>query len=161
MILSAFDISMLCEATLNPMIDPFLPRTRKNGVTYGLSTAGYDIRCAQDIYLGPITYPKLSFILASSMEKFNIPLDILGVVHDKSTWARKGMAVQNTVLEPGWRGFLTLEISNNGREYIHIEAGTGIAQIIFHKLLRTAEEYEGKYQDQPKGSIPAIMEDDK
>jgi dCTP deaminase len=154
MILPADSIAKLCDATLRyPMLVPFHDRTREHGVTFGLSSAGYDIRTEQDLDL-----PPSKFILASSIEYFNMPLNILGIVHDKSTWARCGIAVQNTVIEPGWRGYLTLEITNHGQEHVQVKAGSGIAQIIFHKLIHSADVYEGKYQDQPQGPVAAIME---
>lgn len=88
-----------------------------------------------------------------------MPNDVLAKVSDKSTWARRGIAVQNTVIEPGWRGFLTLEITNHGKQIIDIAAGMPIAQIIFHRLEAPAENpYSGKYQNQAAGPQPARFE---
>jgi dCTP deaminase len=99
------------------------------------------------------------FKLASTVEEFNIPDDVMGVVHDKSSWARKGLCVQNTVIEPGWRGFLTLELSYHGDKFLIVEKGDPIAQIIFHQLDEpTYEPYDGKYQDQASGPQQAIEE---
>ena len=135
-------------------IEPFFERTKYNGYTFGLGPAGYDIRIAEhrEMYPG-------AFVLASSMEKFNMPTNLLGVVHDKSTWARQGLCVQNTVIEPGWRGYLTLELSNHGQQELTIAEGTPIAQIIFHMLdAPTNMPYSGKYQDQKAGVQNAILE---
>lgn len=81
-----------------------------------------------------------------------MPDDVVGIVHDKSTLARRGLALQNTVIEPGWRGFLTLEISNHGTEPVTLTAGTPIAQVLFHRLDHlAANPYNGKYQDPERG----------
>lgn len=160
MILPSQSIRSFC---LNkaPMIDPFVERSVMNGMSYGLSVAGYDIRIKQSINLYPAGYDddKPSFALASTIERFDLPNDILGHVADKSTWARRGLAVQNTILEPGWCGYLTLELSNHGTEILRIEAGMPIAQIVFHKLLEAAETpYSGKYQDQEDRPVNAKEE---
>jgi hypothetical protein len=77
---------------------------------------------------------------------------VVGVVHDKSSLARRGIAVQNTVLEPGWRGFLTLEITNHGPEPIMLKSGCAVAQVVFTFLDEPTERpYRGKYQDQEAG----------
>ena len=123
-------------------------------MTFGLGPAGYDVRIAEPIMLAPG-----SAALASTIEHFTMPADLLGRVADKSTWARRFVAVQNTIIEPGWRGYLTLEISNHGRDAVTIEAGSPIAQIIFDVLDEPAERpYAGKYQDQPAGAVAAILE---
>jgi dCTP deaminase len=103
-----------------------------------------------------------------------MPNDVIAFVNDKSSWARQGLAVQNTVIEPGWRGYLTIELSNHlpcslmpgEREQhsydgntIHIFRGDPIAQIVFHKLdYPTEKPYEGKYQDQEAGPQKARLE---
>lgn len=122
------------------------------GKSFGLSACGYDIRCAQTVrmYSG-------YFTLVSSVEEFNMPHDLVGIVHDKSTWAREGLAVQNTVIEPGWRGFLTLELTS--ALPLVIQRDDPIAQIIFHKLDEPSIlPYDGKYQDQPNTPVKAIKE---
>lgn len=135
-------------------VHPFCERTTHNGMTFGLGPAGYDVRVAQDV-----TLLAGKFILASTMERFDIPNDVLGKVCDKSTWARRGLTVQNTVIEPGWRGFLTLELTNHGLDFITIQSGDPIAQIIFFRLeAPTDMPYEGKYQDQESGPQPARRE---
>jgi dCTP deaminase len=129
------------------LIVPAHPRTRVFGMTYGVSMAGYDIRIEQNLTLRPG-----DFALGSTVEEFRMDLDVLGIVHDKSTWARRGLTVFNTVIEPGWRGFLTLELKNQGENMLKIEAGMPIAQVIFHVLDRPASQgYAGRYQDQPRG----------
>lgn len=152
MILSAQSIRKRCERGL---IRPFHERSVFDGMTYGLSIAGYDIRVAEDI-----TVPDTNFILASSVEYFEMPLDLLAKVCDKSTWARKGLFVQNTVIEPGWCGHLTLELTNQGFHWVQIKRGMPIAQIIFQLLDEPAERgYDGKYQNQPDHPVPALRED--
>ena len=133
---------------------PFAERTKFLGMTYGVGPAGYDVRVDQDIKLQPG-----GFALASTLEHFDMPNDLMGIVHDKSTWARLGLAAQNTCIEPGWRGWLTLELTNHSERPIKIEKGIAIAQIIFHLLDAPASvAYDGKYQNQARGPQEAILE---
>lgn len=136
-------------------VNPFyMNKVISHGMSYGLSAAGYDIRAAEDCTLEPG-----AFALGSSYERFTMPTHFLGIVHDKSTWARKGLCVQNTVIEPGWNGYLTLEYTNHSQEVIKIVSGMPIAQIVFHILDETTcMPYIGKYQDQKPGPQEAIMQ---
>ena len=143
-----------------PIVDP-QPRTEGEAdgqrFTHGCSPAGYDLRLhrVDGAYrLGEHLWrlDPGQFVLASAMEEFNMPSDLLGVVHDKSSWARRGLACQNTVIEPGWRGFLTLELTNHSTEPLRLRRGVGICQVIFHLLDEpTLHPYDGKYQDQSAG----------
>lgn len=138
----------------HPIVIPFSHESHKvYGMSAGCSHAGYDIRVAEDLLLWP-----MGFALASTVEMFDMPKDVLGVVHDKSTWARLGIAVQNTVIEPGWRGYLTLEISNNRWWPLRIKAGSPIAQVLFHVLDQPVDGYSGKYQNQEAGPQKARFE---
>lgn len=150
-----------------------------NGRSYGLAEVGYDIRLKQTIKYIPQrimkntnsekTYirPSLisvdtnntsgNFCLASAIEEFDMPPNLMGVVHDKSTNIREGIQVFNTVIEPGWKGFLTLEIAFHGNKSITLEAGTPIAQVVFHEILNPMK-YEGKYQNQKDMPVEAILE---
>lgn len=159
----------------NPITDMLTEKHKANGVSHGLSEVGYDIRIKQDIVFFPPTYHAMTgapikgpchtvdyafekpgnFCLASSMEEFKMPDHMMGVVHDKSSWARKGLSVFNTVIEPGWRGFLTLELVYHGREPLVIPAGSGIAQVVFSQISVPAR-YDGKYQDQADQPVEAI-----
>ena len=133
---------------------PFYERTIHNGMSFGLSHAGYDVRIAETMWLNPGM-----FSLASTIEEFFMPTDLVAFVHDKSTWARRGLSLFNTVIEPGWKGFLTLELVNHSISALHIEAGSPIAQIIFMRLEEPAENpYAGKYQNQKRGPQEAINE---
>ena len=88
-----------------------------------------------------------------------MPDDLVAFVHDKSSWARQGLSLFNTVIEPGWKGFLTLELVNHSISALHIEAGSPIAQIIFMRLEEPTEAaYTGKYQNQKRGPQEAIDE---
>jgi dCTP deaminase len=123
------------------------------GYSWGLTECGYDIRIAQSVWL----FPGRRFVLANSVEYFNMPKNLMGKVLNKSTWARQGIdASRATNLEPGWRGWLTLEITYAGWKPIHIPAGAGIAQIIFEELTEPSC-YLGKYQDQSNKPVPAIL----
>jgi hypothetical protein len=84
-------------------LDPFVERKIAFGTTYGLGPSVYDVRIAETIWLWPGR-----FLLASTIEHFDMPNDVMAIVHDKSTWARRGVAFQNKVIEPGWRGCLHL-----------------------------------------------------
>jgi dCTP deaminase len=128
-------------------VEPFEERSKSGGMSFGLSSAGYDVRIAEKtILLCDV------FKLASTVEHFKMPSNLLGVVHDKSTWARRGLSVFNTVIEPGWEGYLTLELVNHGRDWLTIEAGSPIAQIVFHYLDEATDQpYNGKYQHQAAG----------
>lgn len=137
---------------LAPIKNMLTEKRREHGVSYGLTEAGYDIRIKQDIWLSPTK----RFTLASAIEEFNMPPNLVGVVHDKSTWARQGLSVFNTVIEPAWRGFLTLELAYWG-EGLRIPAGAGIAQVLFHRTLHYAA-YEGKYQNQADMPVGAKFE---
>lgn len=147
-------------------------KRREHGVTSGMSEAGYDIRIDQSIkfFSGgaagvriehdeatgiAVHYPFSGrFVIASAMEEFDMPTNLVGIVHDKSTWARRGLSVFNTVIEPGWKGFLTLELVYHGHEELIIPAGSGIAQVVFHTTSNEAE-YAGRYQHQSRGPVPA------
>lgn len=139
------------------IVEPFVETKTihpESGMSYGLSAAGYDIRVAQAMVL-----PKGLCVLASSLERFAMPNDVLGVVHDKSTLARMGVAVQNTVIEPGWHGWLTLELTNHADEPVTLIFGQPIAQILFHRLDQpTDTPYSGKYQNQENRPVSAIRE---
>jgi len=136
------------------IFEPFSDRAKFNGMSYGVGPAGYDVRLDQEVRI-----PANGFALASTLEKFTMPTDLLGIVHDKSTLARLGIALQNTVIEPGWVGYLTLEITNHGTEEMVLPEGSPIAQIIFHVLDSEASvAYDGKYQNQKRGPQEAILE---
>lgn len=164
-----------------PIKDMIPAKKTVNGVSYGLSEVGYDIRLKQDIRFIPANYhfngdqvrrarisildsdmgyPTSShdnFCLGSSIEEFDMPQDLCAIVHDKSTWARQGLSVFNTVIEPGWKGFLTLELVFHGNSDLHIPAGSGIAQVIFHRI-EVPAAYEGKYQNQEDRPVPSKFE---
>lgn len=163
-------MQLLQAAPIKKMIPK---KIRDHGVSHGLGEAGYDIRIKQDILFssknGPMQFAvrhhledgtrkedpwtQGRFVLASAIEEFDMPSNLVGIVHDKSTWARKGLSVFNTVIEPGWKGFLTLELVYHGSEDLLIPAGAGIAQVIFH-LLTSEAEYTGKYQNQENEPVP-------
>lgn len=135
---------------LSPIRDMLPSKVSYRGVSHGLSEAGYDIRIAETLILKRGSRFKLS----SSMEYFTMPDCLVGEVKDKSTWVRNGLHVHNTVIEPGWCGYLTLELSYNGDSHCRITAGQGIAQILFSRVLHEAS-YDGKYQHQETGAQSA------
>lgn len=167
------------------MIDPFQAgQVREGVVSYGLSSYGYDIRVAPEFKVFTNVYnvvvdpkdfdersfvdvtgdhciiPPNSFALARTLEYFRIPRDVLAICVGKSTYARCGIVVNVTPLEPTWEGHLTLEISNTTPLPAKIYGGEGIAQLLF---LKSDEEpsvayadRKGKYQGQ-KGVTPPRM----
>ena len=164
------------------LIDPMSERGGK--ISYGLSSCGYDIRLANTLkvykifpsHLDPLSvteadvetinipdgksYPLPSggFVLGASLEYIRMPSHLVAFVTDKSTYSRCGLAVQNTVLEPGWEGIITLEISNHGPRTLLLRAGEGIAQLIFYELGDNVEvsygDRSGRYQKQTGVTLP-------
>lgn len=159
-VLSAQTIRRFCMAM--DMITPFHEQTVQHGKTFGLGPAGYDVRVdlgnmGERIIMSP---GERTCRLVATMEHFNIPTNVQATVHEKSSWIRNWLQVgHGTVLEPGWRGFLTLELIYYGKEEISICAGDPIAQIVFEFLdAPTEQPYTGKYQDQKRGPQEAIEE---
>lgn len=145
-VLSAQTIRRL--GLVRPCVEPYKD-TRGNSA--GLSACGYDLTLDQDVAVG-VVGQRDNFVLASAAEELALPVNVVGIVHDKSSLARCGLAVQNTVAEPGWSGFLTLELSNHGEREIFLPAGSAVAQVIFHFLDEdTTLPYVGKYQNQTRG----------
>lgn len=139
------------------ILDPHVARGVAHGMSYGEGLAGYDIRLGEAVHLiaGRTT-------LGVSMERFAMPRDVLGRVCDKSTLIRQGVRVGTTVIEPGWCGYLTIELvwfPLNSSRYMIIEAGTPIAQVIFERIECETAGYAGKYQDQPAQPVRAMMEE--
>ena len=164
------------------MIEPFEPNQVKeaNGhkiVSYGTSSYGYDIRCADEFKLftninttivdpkdfdpnnfidvsgkGYCIIPPNSFALARTIEYFRIPRNVLTICLGKSTYARCGIIVNVTPFEPEWEGYVTLEFSNTTPLPAKIYANEGIAQVIFFESDETCEvsykDRGGKYQGQ-------------
>ncbi len=138
------------------ILTPFCERTlhKESGLTFGLGPCTYDVRVAQSNLLMPG-----EFWLASTLECFEMPDMICGHVMDKSSLARLGISMFNTHLDPGWRGFLTLEITNKSDQIRNICAGSPIAQIKFEWLDQGTDlPYAGKYQDQPSWPVEAILD---
>ena len=141
------------KALLNaaPIRNMLTEKVKHNGVSHGLTECGYDIRVKQDVLL----FPGHSFVLASSVEEFDMPQHLMGRVLNKSTWARRGLdASMTTNVEPGWKGWLTLELCYHRWKPLFIPAGSGIAQVIFETILEKAA-YDGRYNNQEDRPVPA------
>jgi len=164
------------------MIRPFSPKLIKKGISYGLSSYGYDIRVADefkiftnvnseiidpknfspdsfiDIKAKSILIPPNSFALARSVEYFKIPREVVTICLGKSTYARCGIIVNVTPFEPEWEGHATLEISNTTPLPAKIYANEGLAQIIFLGADEVCEvsykDRGGKYQGQKFITLP-------
>jgi dCTP deaminase len=169
-------------ALKHKIIEPFEEGlVTQNVISYGLSSYGYDIRVADEFRVftevfqtlvdpknfDPRSFveikgdhciiPPNSFCLARSVEYFRIPRNVIGICLGKSTYARCGIVVNITPLEPEWEGHLTIEISNTTPLPAKIYAGEGIAQVIFiesDELCSVSyKDRKGKYQGQ-KGVTP-------
>ena len=171
------------------MIEPFAPElVRQNDsgkiVSYGTSSYGYDVRCANEFkiftninstivdpkafdernfvdFVGDVCIiPPNSFALARTVEYFRIPRSVLTVCLGKSTYARCGIIVNVTPLEPEWEGHVTLEFSNTTPLPAKIYANEGVAQMLFFESDETcATSYKdrgGKYLGQTGVTLPKI-----
>jgi len=167
-------------------IEPFTEGLLRPGViSYGLSSYGYDVRVGRNFKVftnvrcavvdpkkfDPMSFvdivgdfcliPPNSFALAETVEYLEIPRDILSICVGKSTYARCGIIVNVTPLEPEWRGKVTIEISNTTPLPAKIYAGEGIAQILFLRaeaVCRTSYgDKKGKYQDQKGLTLPFVV----
>lgn len=156
-------------------------RVSRKVVSFGCSSYGYDLRVADewkvftntfcgivdpknldtkafvDVKADHVLIPPNSFALARSVERFVIPDDVLGVVLGKSTYARCGIVVNVTPLEPGWEGYVTIEVSNTTPLPAKIYSNEGVAQVLFfqsdERCKTTYADKKGKYQDQPANIV--------
>ena len=167
----------------NGMIDPFVDNQVRDGViSFGVSSYGYDIRVADEFkiftnvysavvdpkefdtrsmvdYKGDVCIiPPNSFALARTVEYFRIPRSVLTVCLGKSTYARCGIIVNVTPLEPEWEGHVTLEFSNTTPLPAKIYANEGVAQMLFFESDEVCEtsyrDRGGKYQGQTGVTLP-------
>ena len=167
------------------MITPFEEKLQRDGViSYGLSSYGYDARVANDFkvftnvdnaLVDPKNFsdasfvtrkvdtciiPPNSFVLAHTVEYFKIPRDILVICLGKSTYARCGLIVNVTPLEPEWEGHVTLEISNTTPLPAKVYANEGICQFLFLKGESACEvsyaDRRGKYMHQSGVTLPRL-----
>lgn len=167
------------------MIEPFVEAQKRDGmISYGLSSYGYDARCSDEFKIftnvdNAIVDPKEfssssfvdrqtdvcvippnSFALTRSVEYFRIPDDVLVICLGKSTYARCGLIVNVTPLEPGWEGHVTLEISNTTPLPAKVYANEGVAQFLFFKGSTPCEvsyaSRSGKYMGQRGVTLPRL-----
>lgn len=167
------------------MIEPFVEKQTRDGcISYGLSSYGYDARCSDDFKIftnvdNALVDPKAfsdqsfvdrktdicvippnSFVLTHTVEYFRIPKDVLVVCLGKSTYARCGLIVNVTPLEPGWEGHVTLEISNTTPLPARVYANEGLAQFLFFKGSSPCEvsyaDRQGKYMGQRGVTLPRL-----
>ncbi|MBX7199432.1 MAG: dCTP deaminase [Rhodospirillaceae bacterium] len=167
------------------MIEPFTDRLARDGViSYGVSSYGYDARVSDEfkiftnldsVVVDPKNFadqgfvdrktdvcviPPNSFALARTVEYFRIPRDTLVICLGKSTYARCGIIVNVTPLEPEWEGHVTLEFSNTTPMPARIYANEGAAQFIFLKADSVCEtsyaDRKGKYQGQKGVTLPRL-----
>ena len=171
------------KAARKGMIRPFVNKqVRKGKISFGLSSYGYDARVSNEFKIftnvnSGIVDPKVfkkesfvtkigkeciippnSFALASTVEFFKIPRDVLTICLGKSTYARCGIIVNVTPLEPEWEGHVTLEFSNTTSLPAKIYAEEGVAQMLFFQSDDACEisykDRDGKYQGQEGVTLP-------
>lgn len=136
-----------------PIVSMPTEKIYHKGFSHGLTECGVDIRIKQSVWM----FFGRRFVLASSIERFEMPDHLMGRVLNKSTWARLGVdASMTTNIEPKWEGHLTLELRYSRMKPILIPAGVGIAQVIFETLSEPAA-YTGKYEGQPDRPVPARL----
>lgn len=172
-------------ATTQGMIEPFVESQKREGViSYGLSSYGYDARVADEFKVftnvdsvivdpkdfssqsfvtrqGPVCIiPPNSFVLARTVEYFRIPRDVLVICLGKSTYARCGIIVNVTPLEPEWEGHVTLEFSNTTPLPAKVYANEGTCQFLFLKGEGPCEtsykDRAGKYMGQRGVTLPKL-----
>ncbi|MCA0200739.1 MAG: dCTP deaminase [Proteobacteria bacterium] len=172
-------------ATEHGMITPFADRQHREGIiSYGVSSYGYDARVSREFKIftnvdsavvdpkdfsnagfvdrdtDVCVIPPNSFALARTVEYFKIPRDTLVICLGKSTYARCGIIVNVTPLEPEWEGHVTLEFSNTTTLPAKIYANEGAAQFIFLKADSVCEtsyaDRKGKYQGQKGVTLPRL-----
>lgn len=181
-VLSDQEIAQLCDSD-PPMLHPFVPDQRGKP-SYGLGSFGYDLRLGSRFLvplggvnevLDPLCFPQEHFreviaeatfellphsqVLSESVEWFHMPDDVCAVCWGKSSYARCGLLVNVTPLEPGWRGILTIELANVSPLPIRLHVGQGIAQVVFFRGQRPRRTYAekeagGAYQDQSGVTLP-------
>ena len=165
------------------MIEPYEPgQVRQGVISYGVSSYGYDIRVANEFKIFTNVFsavvdpknfdpksmvdfegdvciiPPNSFVLARTVEYFRIPRRVLTVCLGKSSYARCGLIVNVTPLEPEWEGHVTLEFSNTTPLPARIYANEGVAQFLFFESDEVCEtsykDRGGKYQGQKGVTLP-------
>jgi dCTP deaminase len=123
-------------------ITPFEPSS--------LNPAGYDLRSSDEVVIKPKKYK-----LTATLETVELGLNVMATLHMRSSLAREGILGGFAVVDPGFRGQLTLNLHNDGEEDITIQKGEPIVQIVFHKLESQARKgYRGLYQNS-KGVVPS------
>jgi len=162
-----------------PMIMPFIERTvhEQTGMSGGLSCAGYDVHMGDKIqglpafkrqptmaydYHGNKVWmlPKRTGCLAVTKEKFTLPPAVSMQYFNKSTLARQFINACATLGEPGWEGYLTLELYNQTDDPVFLYPGQPIGQVVFHLLDEPSETpYAGKYQGQGSEPVAAKREE--
>lgn len=173
------------EQAKKGMIEPFeLAQVRSGVISYGVSSYGYDIRVADEFkvftninntLIDPKNFdsnsfvtvkndtcivPPNSFALARTVEFFRIPENVITICLGKSTYARCGIIINVTPFEPGWEGYVTLEISNTTPLPAKIYANEGIAQVLFFEGDEPCEvsykAKKGKYMGQVGVTLPRL-----
>lgn len=167
------------------MIEPFVDKQIRDGISFGLSSYGYDFRISnefkvfdpaqgtgiidpkawdhlnfKDVIADVCEIPPNGYVLARTVEYFCIPRDIITICFGKSTYARCGVTINVTPFEPEWEGYATIAISNSTPRPAKIYANEGIGQIIFlraeDECMISYSDKKGKYQSQKEITVAKI-----
>ncbi len=167
------------------MIVPYADlRRRKGKISFGTSSYGYDFRLSEEYRIPDLSgakcldpkkmekihfrefkgrfclIPPNSFILGRSLEYFRIPRDVIAICQGKSTYARSGVIINVTPLEPEWEGFITIALINSTPLPVKLYSGEGIAQIIFVRAENECNisyaDRKGKYQAQQQIQLASV-----
>lgn len=185
MILSDLQISELCRT--QGMIEPYAPSLMSGGgiISYGQSSFGYDARLDREFkvfkdrpveMIDPKQFaernvttesgayciiPPGGYILGRTVEYFRMPRDVMALCYGKSTYARCGIMINVTPLEPGWHGTVTLELHNATNQNVKVYAGEGICQFTFfqgHNPRVSYADRNGKYQGQQEVTFARVQQ---
>jgi dCTP deaminase len=177
----------IIEMAEGGMIEPFsMEQVGKGVISFGVSSYGYDMRISDEfrvptpqekdaVVIDPKNFdaslfadlrgetcdiPPGSYVICRSLEYLRIPRETLALCFGKSTYARSGVIVNVTPLEPEWEGFVTISVSNTSPFSVRLHAGEGIAQVIFlqaAEICRTSyADRKGKYQSQKGIVLPKV-----
>ncbi len=171
----------------NNIITPWAPQQKRAGmISYGVTSYGYDLRVAdrwkvwkhprfgaiidpkaknldemmEEIVADYIDIPPQQFVLCQTVERVRIPRDHLGIIVGKSTYARCGIIVNTTPIEPEWEGYITIELSNTAPLPVRVYANEGIGQLLFFEgeapCAISYADKGGKYQNQAGIELPKV-----
>ena len=141
---------MLSDAEILESLKTGEIKLEPNDLSTCLNPAGYDLRCSRTLILKPKKYE-----LVATLETIELGLNVAAFIHIRSSLAREGIIGSFAVVDPGFRGQLTLNLHNVSEKEITLKEGERIVQIVFHSLGNSAKKgYNGSYQNS-RGVVPS------